>query len=239
LRFNGACSTEPIGAAEASTAQNPNTVFQMRGDATMVDVFSLRTAHSFGDALASQARLRYRVFVQHRKLDHPAYDGMEYDEFDTPGAVYFVWRDDRNVVRGLIRLLPTTLPYMLQKYWPHLAGEHPLPNSEDIWEVTRLCVDREFQGPVRQRIMPEIMCAVQEYCKLAGISQVVGVTQKHLIGHFLREGVKWLGPTDIIEGELEAAFSVAQEHMRPSYHCRKFGIGYPCLNVIPNYLIAA
>ena len=45
----------------------------------MIEAFSLKTAHLFGDALASQARLRYRVFVQQRALPHPFYDGMEYD----------------------------------------------------------------------------------------------------------------------------------------------------------------
>ena len=59
----------------------------------MIEAFSLKTAHYFGDVLASQAQLRYRVFVQHRGLHHTHYDCMEYDEFDTPAAVYLVWRD--------------------------------------------------------------------------------------------------------------------------------------------------
>lgn len=191
----------------------------------MVEAFSLRTAHYFGDALASQARLRYRVFVEQRGLQHPFYDGMEYDQFDTPGAVYFTWRDEGAVVRGLIRLLPTTLPYMMQSYWAHLMVEEPLPRARNVWEVTRLCVDRSYKGSDRFRVMPEIMCAVQEYCSQTGIDTIVGVTRKHLIEYFLREGVRWLGPEDIIEGEREAAFSISREHMRPEYHCRKFGIG--------------
>ncbi len=197
----------------------------------MVDAFSLRTAHLFDDALASQANLRYRVFIEQRALDHRAYDQLEYDEFDTPGAVYFCWRDDQGIVRGLIRLLPTTLPYMLQTHWPHLIGRHELPRDRSVWEVTRLCVDRSFDAKIRPRIMPEIMCAVSEFCEENGISSVVGVTRKHLIEYFLRTGVEWLGPTDIIEGEEEAAFRVPLQHMRPTYHCRKFGITYSCLNM--------
>jgi acyl homoserine lactone synthase len=202
----------------------------------MVDAFSLRTAHLFGDAMLSQAELRYRVFVKQRGLQHTAYQCMEYDEFDTPAALYFVWRDDRQIVRGLIRLLPTTLPYMLMSYWPHLAGTHPLPQTTGVWEVTRLCVDREFDPTLRRRIMPEIMCAVQEYCSMNGISRVVGVTRKHLIEYFLREGVEWLGPSDFIEGEQESAFSVPLKYMRPSYHCRKLGVDYRCLNTAESEL---
>jgi acyl homoserine lactone synthase len=196
----------------------------------VVDAFSLRTSHLFDDAMLSQAKLRHRVFVKQRRLQHSTYEGMEYDEFDTPGAVYFVWRDNRQVVRGLIRLLPTTLPYMLQTYWPHLAGAHLLPSSRNVWEVTRLCVDRDFDPKLRPRIMPEIMCAVEEYCAVNGISRVIGVTRKHLIQYFLRQGVEWLGPSDLIEGEQESAFSVPLEFMRPEHHCRKLGVDYRCLN---------
>ena len=204
----------------------------------MVEAFSLRTAHLYGDALASQAHLRYRVFVKQRGLEHSYYEELEYDQFDTPGAVYFVWRDDTQVVRGLIRLLPTTLPYMLQSFWPHLAGGH-VPRSRSVWEVTRLCVDREFHSTSRHRIMPEIMCGVHEFCVANNITHVVGVTRKHLIEYFLREGVKWLGPTAVIEGEPEAAFSVPLKYMRPRYHCERLGITDSCLNIPITQLIAA
>src|SRR5215831_13673730 len=88
----------------------------------MIEAFSLKNAHYFGDALASQARLRYRVFIQQRGLDHAHYDRMEYDEFDTPAAVYLVWRDQAQVVRGLMRCVPTSVPYMLERYCRNFAS---------------------------------------------------------------------------------------------------------------------
>jgi acyl homoserine lactone synthase len=197
----------------------------------MVDAFSLRTAHHFGDALASQANLRYRVFVQDRSLEHTAFEELEYDAFDTPGAMYFCWRDDEGIVRGLIRLLPTTLPYMVQSYWPGLMSGFELPRSRHVWEVTRLCVDRNFDPRIRPRIMPEVMCAVAEFCGLNEIHTVIGVSRKHLVSYFLRQGVEWLGPTQIIEGEPEAAFRVPLKHMWPRWHCAKLGISGPCLNL--------
>ena len=188
----------------------------------MVEGFSLKTAHYFGDALASQARLRHRVFVEQRRLDHPSWERMEYDAFDTPAAMYFVWRDDGGEARGLIRLLPTVMPYMLETHWPHLIQDRELPRSPKVWEVTRLCVDRHYAADCRLVIMPEIMCAVHEFCQLMGIETVIGVTRKHLIEHFLRKGVEWLGPTEIIEGQPEAAFRVDTRFMRPEWHCRKY-----------------
>lgn len=195
----------------------------------MVEAFSLRTAHFYGDALASQARLRFKVFVEQRGLDHAFYDEMEYDEFDSPGAVYFVWRDEAYVVRGLVRLLPTTLPYMLEQYWPHLIQNGQLPHGRHIWEMTRVCVDRTFAPSVRTRILPELLCALHEFCAENAIESVIGVTRPHLINYFLRTGVTWLGNVDLIEGEQEAAFHVSAEHLRPAYHCEKLNLGGPLL----------
>jgi acyl homoserine lactone synthase len=199
----------------------------------MIEAFSLRTAHWFSDALASQARLRFKVFVEQRGLDHRFFEDMEYDEFDTPGSVYFVWRDEREVVRGLLRLLPTTIPYMLKTFWPHLVESSELPASPQIWEVTRICVDRSYNSHLRSRIMPKLLCAVQEYCSANAITHVVGVTRAHLITHFIRKGIIWLGGEDLIEGKIERAFMVPLEHMRPEYHCRKFEIRSPVLTLTP------
>jgi hypothetical protein len=104
--------------------------------------------------LASQARLQYRVFIQQRSLDHAHYDHMD-DEFDTPAAVYLVCRDQAQVVRGLMRCVPTSVPYMLERYWPELCQSRSLPKSDKVWESSRVCYDRAYDPNVRKRIMPE------------------------------------------------------------------------------------
>lgn len=192
--------------------------------ADMIEAFSLSTAHLFQDALASQARLRYRVFVEQRGLPHRYHEDLEFDEFDTPAAVYLVWRDDRNIVRGLIRLLRTDRPYMLKSYWPHLVRE-ALPQSADIWEITRVCVDKTVAPEIRRAIIPELLCAVAGHLELCAGEGIVGVTRAHLLSHFIRRGIQWLGQPDEIEGEVERAFFVPREFIRPEYHCRKYGIG--------------
>lgn len=189
----------------------------------MIDAFSLSTAHLFGDALASQARLRYRVFVARRSLDHLHYRGLEYDEFDTPSAVYLVWRDDEQVVRGLARLLPTTRPYMVQQYWPFLFASGRPPVSSRIWEVTRVCVDKGWGGRKRLQIFPELMCGVQEFFRMHGIKAMIGATRPHLLTTFF-ENIEWLGEPAEIEGEFERAFYIATDDIRPRAHCERFGI---------------
>lgn len=199
----------------------------------MIEAFSLASAHLVGDALSQQARLRFRAFVRRNHLDHPFYDGMEYDEFDTPAAVYLVWRDTQKNVRGLIRLLRTTRAHMLGSYWPHLINEPPRLPASRIWEVTRVCVDKNLAPDLRMNILPELLCGVSEYFNVNKIDAMVGVTRPHLIEHFIRQGVQWLGATATIEGQQERAFFVLQPFIRPSFWCQKIGIKEPVLRIYP------
>lgn len=199
----------------------------------MIEAFSLATAHLFQDALASQARLRYDVFVQRRGLAHDSFEELEFDEFDTPAAIYLVWRDEDRVVRGLARLLRTDRPYMLAKYWPQLVEGRALPSSADIWEVTRVCVDKTVQPEQRRTILPKLLCAIAELFEDRDIKAMIGVTRQHLLSHFLRDGIEWLGRSDVIEGEIERAFMVPTDRIRPTYHCIKYGIGPVVLRKLP------
>ena len=199
----------------------------------MIEAFTLKTAHLFGDALASQARLRHRVFVTHRGLPHSHYDGMEYDEFDTPAALYLVWRDSREQVRGMFRLIPTSMPYMLEKYWPFLCRRGPLPKQADIWEMGRVCVDRTYNAKLRKLIIPELLCGLQEICLANDVRAVIGVTRRHLVDHYIPSGAEWLGPQAEIEGEQEAAFRIPVEHLRPVAHCARYNLPQRVLSLEP------
>jgi acyl homoserine lactone synthase len=195
----------------------------------MIEGFSFKTTHLLGDALASQGRLRYRVFIQQRGLAQAHHDGMAYDEFDTPAAYYLVWRDRSAEVRGLLRLIPTSLPYMLEKYWPHMCEVRPLPKSVDIWEVSRVCVDRSYDSGTRKLIIPELLCALQEFCRARNIGAVVGVTRQHFVTYYIPEGAEWLGQPAEVEGEQEIAFRIPVERLRPELHCKKYGLPHRLL----------
>jgi N-acyl-L-homoserine lactone synthetase len=195
----------------------------------MIEVFTLATAHLFQDALSSQARLRYDVFVRQRRLGHSSFDNLEFDEFDTPAAFYLVWRDNERVVRGLARLLQTDRPYMLATYWPFLVENRKLPSSELVWEVTRVCVSKSVSPRTRQAILPELLCGVAEFIEMRGGAGMIGVTREHLLTHFVREGIEWLGQPALIEGEMERAFLVPTHLIRPLHHCQKYQIAQSVL----------
>jgi acyl homoserine lactone synthase len=140
-----------------------------------VDCFNYETAHLYGDALASQFRLRHRVFIERQAYNVPSHKGMEYYQFDNPAAQYFVWRDNRGVARGVARLAPTSVNYMLEEVWPHMVQDIGLPKSDRVWEGTRFGVDRDLDPKQRNTIVKELVCAYIEYAILNGIDDIIGV----------------------------------------------------------------
>lgn len=110
-----------------------------------------------------------------------------------------------------------------------MIEDRQLPQTHDIWEITRVCVDRTFEAKSRLRIMPELLCGVQEFFLANDIKAMIGLTQRNLVMHYLRSGVTWLGDEREIEGEQEAAFIAPVEHIRPVRHCSKLGITHPVL----------
>jgi acyl homoserine lactone synthase len=82
-------------------------------------------------------RYRYKVFVSYLGWPLHCPNDVEADEFDAPGAVYVFSQDKQGHVNGVARLLPTTAPYLLGKVFPSLWAGPDLPNSPDVWELSR------------------------------------------------------------------------------------------------------
>jgi N-acyl-L-homoserine lactone synthetase len=162
----------------------------------MIECVNLRTAHLFGDVLPSLHRLRYRIFVERQQWNVPNYDGMEYDQYDTPATTYLVWRDRTGEARGVARLNPTNRPYMLQELWPEAVETQPLPNSAHVFEGTRFGVDRGLEPAMRDRVISELLCGCLEYGLRNSLNYyVVLMPVVVLKGTFMRAGcaVEFLG----------------------------------------------
>lgn len=185
----------------------------------MIDCFTYETAHLFGDALASQFRLRHKVFVQKQQWGVPNWRGMEYDQYDTPAAVYCVWRDDDGQVRGVARLAPTTIPYMIKDLWPDMVTDGGLPASADIWESTRLGIDHDLPKDLRRRILSELILAYMEASMLHGVKGLIGIGYSWCWEHsFDKQGwpVRRLGPSRPIDGQdsYVGLLPVSQAHLQ-------------------------
>lgn len=142
----------------------------------MIDAITFETAHLLGDALPSMYRFRHRVFIERQNYDVPNFRQMEWDQFDTPAAVYLLWRDNERQVRGMFRLIPTTFPYMIKELWPQLVTSDELSSQPDVWETSRFSVDRDLPLPERKRIFGELMCASTEYGLANGIREYLTLT---------------------------------------------------------------
>jgi N-acyl-L-homoserine lactone synthetase len=131
-------------------------------------------AHRHGDIWISQHRLRHRIFVERLGWNLPTHRGLEYDAFDTPAAKYLVWVDGDREARGITRLVPTTVPYMIEKVWPDWPCT-PLPHSDQVWEATRFGCDHRLPRRERRRVVLELIAGCQRFGIANGISALLAV----------------------------------------------------------------
>lgn len=154
----------------------------------MIDAITLENAHLLGPVLPSAHRLRYRIFVERQKYAVPTGRGMEWDQFDTPLAVYLLWRDEHGEARGISRLIPTTQPYMLKELWSHSVGNIELPRDPSVCEITRFGIDRTL-GRRRQQVFGEMAAAWFEYGLAYGVETYVCMTPLRVLENaFLAAG---------------------------------------------------
>lgn len=167
------------------------------------------TAHLYREAWISHHRLRHRVFVERQRWQVPSYNGLEYDQFDTPAAHYILWLDGDGQARGVGRLIPTTRPYTVEALWPELV-DGALPRVPEIWEATRFGCDRSIDVRTRRRIVAELICGCQEFGIANGIRKYLGLMP---LGIF-KNVVVVAGCTVTL---LESATQIAQHDVAAAY----------------------
>lgn len=141
----------------------------------MIYCVNHQTMRHYGGAYISQFRLRYKMLVNGQYWALPSYQGMEYDQFDTPAATYLVWEDPDGVVRGSVRAVPTDRPYMIKALWPQLIENRPLPESLSVWEATRFCLDSSLPKDLRKTIKQELVLAFLEFGLNNDIKEMIGI----------------------------------------------------------------
>ncbi len=147
----------------------------------MIEVFSLETAHLLGDVLPAAHRLRHRIFVERQKYEVRCWRGLEWDQFDTPAAVYLLWRSPEGQPGAVARLIPTSQPYMIQELWPEMVAGGQLPCADDVWEITRFGIDRGLAAAAREQAFGEMLCAFAEFGLARGITSYLFVTPPQVI----------------------------------------------------------
>ena len=89
-------------------------------------------------------KLRKEVFHDQLKWDVSVEGNYERDIYDTKMPAYLVWcNEDRTVLYGSMRLMPTTGPTLLYDVFRETFPHELSLSAPGIWEGTRMCIDLE------------------------------------------------------------------------------------------------
>lgn len=128
-------------------------------------------------AIRSMFEARKSVFVDLLRWDLPVLAGRyEIDQFDDGHAIYLVLIDAQRQHLASCRLLPTTRPGILNTLYPGLA-EAPLPQGDDVYEITRFCLSRDLPARDRRIARDRLVTAIARFAIEHGIRTYTGVAE--------------------------------------------------------------
>ena len=111
----------------------------------MIYLVDHRNRDEFSAQLEEMYRIRHRVYVDKRGWkDLTQEDKREVDQFDNEDALYLLRLDDEGRVSAGIRLIPTTKPHLMRDVFPHIVTWGRIPNSEQVYEITRYFVSDDI-----------------------------------------------------------------------------------------------
>lgn len=168
----------------------------------MISCISYENLNEFGSILHSQFLLRHEQFIDRQSYDVKSFEGMEFDQYDTPASTYLVYHDDKGNALATSRLTPTKYGCMLQDLFPQLVYKHKEYISENIWEGTRYCMKKNIDVFERRKIINEMALAYIEFGLSRGLNKIVGMMPT-IIYHsvFEKPGIEmeYLGDIHIID----------------------------------------
>jgi acyl-homoserine lactone synthase len=169
-------------------------------------------------ALRSMFAARKSVFVDLLKWDVPVLDGRyEVDQFDDVHATYLILAEPDGTHLGSARLLPTTRPHILDSLYAELCEETP-PQSPDIFEITRFCLDRRLSACERRQVRDSLVIALVDHALATGITAYSAIAEMGWFQQILAFGWRCmpLGLPRIIDGTMLAALRIEITPETPS-----------------------
>lgn len=145
----------------------------------MIVAINSSEKHRHPALINSMFKLRAEVF--HDRLGWEVFlkDGLEIDRFDEGEALYLLNIDNRERLKGCLRLLPTTAPNMLSDVFNVLLSSDDIIESPLIWESTRFCVSKEAMAERSESLInkstAELLSGLFEYSKIVGLTHIVSV----------------------------------------------------------------
>jgi N-acyl-L-homoserine lactone synthetase len=158
-------------------------------------------------------RYRHDVFIELLNWDLDLSERntklrLEEDQFDTDDTLNVYSKDRHGNIVGCARLLPTTLPYLLEEVFPELLGGMPTPKSDDVWELSRFaCVDlgtslADMHSQCSSELSVQLMNKTMEAAKKMGAKHLISVSPIAIERLLKKNGfeIKRLAPPQRIGG---------------------------------------
>lgn len=157
-------------------------------------------------------RLRYRVFKERLGWSVETSEDQEVDRFDAVGPSYILYVDSASVIRGCVRLIPTSGPNMLRDVFSELVPPDQMPHDPGTWESSRFAVDLTA-SLLTSDVSPtlQLFIGMIEFGLASGLNAIVTVTDTR-VERLLRRA-KWplrrfgppklVGTTKAVAGLLE------------------------------------
>ncbi len=170
----------------------------------MILVIEPHNASEHSNLIDEMFRLRARVFYDHLRWDVHVVDGKERDKYDDEGPVYLIHADDeKQKVKGSLRLLPTTGPTVLTDFFSDTLPSAAYLSAPSIWECTRFCLD-DTMVPSNGRREEQyfnsavLIAALGDVAIKAGIESILGNFDSAMLRLYRRIGceVDVLGSTE-------------------------------------------
>lgn len=143
----------------------------------MIVCVTYENIYKYGMAFRSQFYLRHQCFIERQNYNVSKYNGMEFDQYDNPAAIYLVYLSPQGEAWGCSRLTPVTQGSMVKHLWPELVDHPEDVFVHGVWEGTRFCIDKTLPVDVRKNICRELVVAYFEAGLEFGIQKIIGVMQ--------------------------------------------------------------
>jgi N-acyl-L-homoserine lactone synthetase len=153
--------------------ENPKTSF-----------VSFSTLSEDGALFTGFLRARREVFIEGKGWDLPCCHELEFDQYDTPQAVYSIVHTEGRILGGQ-RFIPTTARCMMYSYMLRDAQENILPQlptdilyekapqESSVWETTRAFV------------MPDLSPGDQNIVRRQMAADMINFSQEYRVGSFI------------------------------------------------------
>ena len=187
----------------------------------MLVCVTIDSIHKYGAAFRAQYKLRHKVFIERENYQVPAYNNMEYDQYDTPAAMYLVYLAPNGDAWGCARLTPTAQGSMLKDIWPELVQNPDRVFQQNVLEGTRFCIEKSLPAEMRRKICQELVIGYLEVGLAFGYEKIIGVMHPYIFRKvfgdcginysFLGGKIKLPSGDMIAAGEMEITHEVLEK----------------------------